>query len=172
MSTAAQCSGGAPTRAIELTDRYHAQLAFAATKFPSDIGQQFTYSLPFPPPYSLTPDAPISLPSLTYERASVLFNAAAIYASLAAFERRAEAESIKRALSYLTVRPHGNQWRLMIDCCRHPKLHSDQHSSHSQERARLLPSGWIRHERVLLDCLARLRHGTGAGVLLAAGSSA
>ncbi|EJT53233.1 hypothetical protein A1Q1_07157 [Trichosporon asahii var. asahii CBS 2479] len=83
--------------------KYHAQLAFAATKFPSDIGQQFTYSLPFPPPYSLTPDAPISLPSLTYERAGVLFNAAAIYASLAAFERRAEAESIKRALGYLTV---------------------------------------------------------------------
>lgn len=49
------------------------------------------------------PDAPISLPSLTYERAGVLFNAAAIYASLAAFERRAEAESIKRALGYLTV---------------------------------------------------------------------
>ncbi|WVR09313.1 pH-response regulator protein palA/RIM20 [Kwoniella sp. DSM 27419] len=83
--------------------RYHAQLAFLATKFPSDISLQFTFHLPFPPTYSLSPDAPVSLPSLTFERASVLFNIAALYASMAAAERRAEAEGIKRALGYLTA---------------------------------------------------------------------
>ncbi|WWC90377.1 pH-response regulator protein palA/RIM20 [Kwoniella dendrophila CBS 6074] len=82
--------------------RYHAQLSFLSTKFPSDISLQFTYHLPFPPTYSLTPDAPISLASVTFERASVLFNIAGLYASMAAAERRAEAEGIKRALGYLT----------------------------------------------------------------------
>ncbi|BEI84836.1 hypothetical protein CcaverHIS002_0502370 [Cutaneotrichosporon cavernicola] len=82
--------------------KYHAQLAFVATKFPSDIGVSFAYRLPFPSPYSMTPDAIISLNSFTYERASVLYNTAAIYASLAAMERRAEAEGIKRALNYLS----------------------------------------------------------------------
>ncbi|KAK6911000.1 pH-response regulator protein palA/RIM20 [Kwoniella mangroviensis CBS 8507] len=82
--------------------RYHAQLAFLSTKFPSDISLQFTYHLPFPPTYSLSPDAPVSLASITFERASVLFNIAALYASMAAAERRAEAEGIKRALGYLT----------------------------------------------------------------------
>ncbi|WWC71251.1 pH-response regulator protein palA/RIM20 [Kwoniella pini CBS 10737] len=83
--------------------RYHAQLAFLSTKFPSDISLQFTYHLPFPPSYSLTPDAPISLASLTFERASVLYNIAGLYASMAAAERRAEAESIKRSLGYLSA---------------------------------------------------------------------
>ncbi|WVW85259.1 pH-response regulator protein palA/RIM20 [Kwoniella bestiolae CBS 10118] len=82
--------------------RYHAQLSFLSTKFPSDISLQFTYHLPFPPTYSLSPDAPVSLASITFERASVLFNIAGLYASMAAAERRAEAEGIKRALGYLT----------------------------------------------------------------------
>ncbi|WRT68722.1 pH-response regulator protein palA/RIM20 [Kwoniella shivajii] len=83
--------------------RYHAQLNFLSTKFPSDISLPFTYHLPFPPTYSLSPDAPISLASITFERASVLFNIAALYASMAAAERRAEADGIKRALGYLTA---------------------------------------------------------------------
>ncbi|WOO78376.1 pH-response regulator protein palA/RIM20 [Vanrija pseudolonga] len=82
--------------------RYNAQLAFIVTKFPSDMGIAFSYNLPFPPPYSITPDTPISLPSITFERASVLFNIAAVYASLATQERRAEIEGIKRALGYLS----------------------------------------------------------------------
>ncbi|ORX38229.1 BRO1-like domain-domain-containing protein [Kockovaella imperatae] len=82
--------------------RYHAQLAFLMTKFPSDIGVNFAFHLPFPPLYSLTPDASISLPSLSFERASVLFNIAALYASMAASERRAEVDGIKRALGYLS----------------------------------------------------------------------
>lgn len=72
----------------------------------TQIGVAFAYHLPFPPPYSITPDAPISLNSFTFERASVLYNMAAIYASLAAMERRAEAEGIKRALNYLSVSWH------------------------------------------------------------------
>ena len=67
------------------------------------ISLSFSYHLPFPVPYSLSPDTPISLPSLSYERASVLYNTAALYASMAAAERRAEAEGIKRALGFLTV---------------------------------------------------------------------
>lgn len=119
---------------ISTPPRYHAQLAFLSTKFPSDvsvttmsyghisvlveadkltasrltlfqISLPFSYHLPFPPPFSLSPDAPISLPSLTFERASVLYNVAALYASMAAAERRAEAEGIKRALGFLTVSP-------------------------------------------------------------------
>lgn len=62
------------------------------------------YHLPFPPVFSLSPDAAVTLPSITFERASVLFNIAALYASMAAAERRAEAEGIKRALGYLSVR--------------------------------------------------------------------
>jgi len=94
-----------------------------ATKFPSDVSYlpnlyassdgnlspdlqislTFTYDLPFPTFYSFTGESSIALPSLTYERASVLFNVAALYASIAASERRAEAEGIKRALGYLSV---------------------------------------------------------------------
>lgn len=80
-------------------------MAFLSTKFPSDINLPFAYYLPFPATFSLSPDAPISLSSLTFERACVLFNMAALYASMAAAERRAEAEGIKRALGYLTVSP-------------------------------------------------------------------
>jgi len=74
------------------------------------MGVSFAYHLPFPPPYSISPDAPISLPSFTYERASVLYNIASVYATLAAMERRAEIEGIKRALTFLTV-----SWRLPFE---------------------------------------------------------
>jgi programmed cell death 6-interacting protein len=67
------------------------------------IGVAFSYHTPFPPAFSITPDAPMPLNSLTFERAAVLFNVAALYASMAAAERRAELEGIKRALGYLTV---------------------------------------------------------------------
>ncbi|KAL7422504.1 pH-response regulator protein palA/rim20 [Cryptotrichosporon argae] len=82
--------------------KYHAQLAFVATKFPSNISLVFAYHAPFPQLYSLTPDAAVALPSFTFERASVLFNIAAVYASLAAAEQRSDAEGIKRALNYLS----------------------------------------------------------------------
>lgn len=70
----------------------------------SQIGVPFAYHLPFPPPFSLTPDSAVPLKSLTFERASVLYNIAALYGAMAAAERRTEIESIKRALGYLTVR--------------------------------------------------------------------
>ncbi|ORY32117.1 BRO1-like domain-domain-containing protein [Naematelia encephala] len=82
--------------------RYYAQLSFLATKFPSDISVPFSYHLPFPSPYAITPDSAVALPSLTFERASILYNISAIWASMAASERRAEAEGIKRALGYLS----------------------------------------------------------------------
>lgn len=67
------------------------------------MGVAFAFHLPFAPPFSLTSDAAVSLPSLTFERTSVLFNIAALYATMAASERRMEAEGIKRALGYLSV---------------------------------------------------------------------
>ncbi|KAJ9125522.1 hypothetical protein QFC22_000483 [Naganishia vaughanmartiniae] len=45
-------------------------------------------------------DPTISLSSITYERAAVLYNIAAVYASLGAAENRSEIEGIKRALAY------------------------------------------------------------------------
>ncbi|KAJ9109194.1 hypothetical protein QFC21_000523 [Naganishia friedmannii] len=45
-------------------------------------------------------DPTISLSSITYERAAVLYNIAAVYASLAGAENRSEIEGIKRALAY------------------------------------------------------------------------
>lgn len=76
----------------------------AAELTAEQISVPFAYHLPFPPVFSLSPDAVITLPSLNFERASVLFNIAALYASMAASERRAEAEGIKRALGHLSVR--------------------------------------------------------------------
>lgn len=80
---------------------YQAQLSFLLTKFPSNIALGITYHLPFPPPFSFQTDPTISLPSLEFERASVLYNIAAVYAGLAANENRSENEGIKRALTYL-----------------------------------------------------------------------
>jgi programmed cell death 6-interacting protein len=70
------------------------------------IGLTITYHLPFPSsPFSFSPlsdpDPVISLSSLQYERASVLFNVAAVYSGLGADESRADGEGIKRALAYL-----------------------------------------------------------------------
>ncbi|WVQ79570.1 pH-response regulator protein palA/RIM20 [Cryptococcus sp. DSM 104549] len=108
--------------------RYHAQLAFLATKFPADISVPFTYYLPFPPTFSLSPDAPVTLSSLTFERASVLYNTAALYATMAASERRAEAEGIKRALGYLTAAAGVLQY--LIDTVP-PVLRSELSSPHA-----------------------------------------
>ncbi|KAJ9095781.1 hypothetical protein QFC20_006576 [Naganishia adeliensis] len=66
-----------------------------------EIGLEFTYHLPYPAPYTFNSDPTISLSSLTYERAAVLYNLASIYASLRAAENRAEIEGIKRALAYM-----------------------------------------------------------------------
>lgn len=80
---------------------YHAQVAFLLTKFPYNVGASITYHLPFPPSFSFQTDPTISLPSLSFERAAVVYNLAAVYSGLAAVENRDETEGIKRALTYL-----------------------------------------------------------------------
>ncbi|GHJ85349.1 hypothetical protein NliqN6_1751 [Naganishia liquefaciens] len=81
--------------------KYYAQVTFLSTKFPPDIGLEFTYHLPYPAPYTFNSDPTISLASITYERAATLYNMASVYASLGAAENRAEIEGIKRALAYM-----------------------------------------------------------------------
>lgn len=68
------------------------------------VGASITYHLPFPPSFSFQTDPTISLPSLSFERAAVVYNLAAVYSGLAAVENRDETEGIKRALTYLQVR--------------------------------------------------------------------
>lgn len=73
---------------------YHAQLVFILAKLPSDINLEFSYANAFAPnPSSL----PVTLRSITFERASVLFNIAALYSQLAASEDRSSQDGLKRA---------------------------------------------------------------------------
>ena len=58
-------------------------------------------------PYAAALDASaptISIPNLAYERASVLFNLAALYSQLAIGEDRSHPDGIKRANAYYQVR--------------------------------------------------------------------
>lgn len=105
--------------------RYHAQLVFFATKFPSDVGLSFPWTLACPPsmpswtgsisgamdainaaesgPQSGTSYATsdtVAHPDLNYERACVLFNLASLYSSLGCAEGRSDNESIKRATAW------------------------------------------------------------------------
>lgn len=57
--------------------------------------------MPFPSSYSFAPDPVVTLPSLTFERASVLYNIASVLAGLGAAENRADSEGIRKALAYL-----------------------------------------------------------------------
>ncbi|KAF9237666.1 BRO1-like domain-containing protein [Melanogaster broomeanus] len=75
---------------------YHAQLVFVLTKLPSDINLEFAYAHAF----STTTSIPITLRSLTFERAAILFNFAALYSQLAASEDRSNQDGLKRATSY------------------------------------------------------------------------
>lgn len=60
-------------------------------------------------------DPTISLPSLSYERAGVVYNIAAVYSGLAAMENRDETEGIKRALTYLQVGPQPSRRRFTLN---------------------------------------------------------
>lgn len=137
---------------------------------------QFGYHLPFPPPFSLTPDAPVSLASLTYERASVLYNIAALYGAMAAAERRADIEGIKRALGYLSVGrlPPRLVYAMLNLAVRSgdSRLYHQEHPPYSSERDPKPECGGIRHDRELSRGRARVLTGPGAGVFLAAGSDA
>ncbi|PPQ95240.1 hypothetical protein CVT26_014931 [Gymnopilus dilepis] len=80
---------------VESSLLYHAQLVSILTKLPADI----QLSIPYAPAF--LPDAiPIALRNLLFERASVLFNLAALYSQLAASQDRSASEGIKRAASY------------------------------------------------------------------------
>ncbi|KAF8442365.1 BRO1-like domain-containing protein [Boletus edulis BED1] len=71
---------------------YHAQLVFVLIKLPSDIGLEFSYAHVFAPSSSV----PVTLPSLTFERAATLFNLAALYSQFAASEDRSSPDGLKR----------------------------------------------------------------------------
>lgn len=87
--------------------RYFAQLVFLASKFPDDIG----VDLPWQPAFTsasfgavisgaLPAQPPVALASIPYERTAVLFNIAAMNATLGANEDTSSAEGTKRAVAY------------------------------------------------------------------------
>ncbi|OAX43145.1 BRO1-domain-containing protein [Rhizopogon vinicolor AM-OR11-026] len=67
-----------------------------SAKLPSDIYLEFSYAHAFASPSSL----PVTLRSIAFERASVLFNTAALYSQLAASEDRSSQDGLKRASAY------------------------------------------------------------------------
>lgn len=76
---------------------YHAQLVFILAKLPSDINLEFSYAHAFA---SIPSSLPVTLRSIEFERASVLFNIAALYSQLAASEDRSGQDGLKRASAY------------------------------------------------------------------------
>lgn len=81
---------------INLALNYHAQLVFILAKLPPDINLEFSYAHAFASPSSF----PVTLRSIAFERASVLFNIAALYSQLAASEDRSSQDGLKRASAY------------------------------------------------------------------------
>lgn len=82
---------------INFAINYHAQLVFILAKLPPDINLEFSYAHAFASgPSSL----PVTLRSIAFERASVLFNIAALYSQLAASEDRSNQDGLKRASAY------------------------------------------------------------------------
>ncbi|KAJ3987962.1 BRO1-like domain-containing protein [Lentinula detonsa] len=84
-------------RANRLADllNYHAQLTSILTKFPVDIQLEISYAPVFSPSV-----VPVTMRSLMFERAAVVFNLASLYSQLAASEDRSNVDGIKRAASY------------------------------------------------------------------------
>ncbi|KAG9315304.1 putative pH-response regulator protein [Chiua virens] len=76
--------------------RYHAQLVCVLIKLPSDISLDFSYAHVFAPSSSV----PVTLRSVSFERAATLFNLAVLYSQLAASEDRSSQEGIKQAIHY------------------------------------------------------------------------
>ncbi|KAG2128141.1 BRO1-like domain-containing protein [Suillus cothurnatus] len=82
---------------INFAMNYHAQLVFILAKLPPDINLEFSYAHAFASgPSSL----PVTLRSIAFERASILFNLAALYSQLAASEDRSSQDGLKRASAY------------------------------------------------------------------------
>ncbi|KAG2036905.1 BRO1-like domain-containing protein [Suillus americanus] len=78
---------------INFAINYHAQLIFILAKLPPD----FSYAHAFA---SSPSSLPVTLRSIAFERASVLFNIAALYSQLAASEDRSSQDGLKRASAY------------------------------------------------------------------------
>ncbi|KAG2367812.1 BRO1-domain-containing protein [Suillus spraguei] len=82
---------------INLALKYHAQLVFILAKLPPDINLEFSYAHAFASSLS---SLPVTMRSIAFERASVLFNIAALYSQLAASEDRSSQDGLKRATAY------------------------------------------------------------------------
>ncbi|KAI9595560.1 BRO1-like domain-containing protein [Syncephalis fuscata] len=80
---------------IDCLQNYQAQLVFALTKFPNNIDLSCCWSNAFGPKENIANQS-----TLAYERASVLFNLAAVYAGLGAQEDLTDQEAIRRACQY------------------------------------------------------------------------
>ncbi|EIW83874.1 pH-response regulator [Coniophora puteana RWD-64-598 SS2] len=80
---------------VHVLIKYHAQLVFILTKLPSDINLEIQYTCAFQPSA-----LPISLKSVTFERAAIVFNLAALYSQLAFAEDRSNKDGLKRAANY------------------------------------------------------------------------
>ncbi|KIY43649.1 BRO1-domain-containing protein [Fistulina hepatica ATCC 64428] len=81
----------------DMTFRYHAQLLAVSRKLPPDIDLDISYAPVFSPS-----SLPVTLKNLTFERAAVLFNLAALYSQLGNLEDRSNADGIKRAMSHFS----------------------------------------------------------------------
>ncbi|CAH7681404.1 BRO1-like domain-domain-containing protein [Phakopsora pachyrhizi] len=91
---------------------YYAHLTYISTKFPTDIGVQFTYYLLFSDRSTTNPHSSvipgdllrssndhISSQNIHFERGSVLFNIASISSILGASQPRSSIDQLKRAIS-------------------------------------------------------------------------
>lgn len=67
---------------------------------PTQIGLELSYAHVFAPSGSV----PVTLRSLTFEKAATLFNLGALYSQLAASEGRSTQDRLKRASAYYQVR--------------------------------------------------------------------
>ncbi|KAF9048660.1 BRO1-like domain-containing protein [Panaeolus papilionaceus] len=79
---------------VEAVLKYNAQLVSILTKLPSDIQLAFSYTSAFSPSSGV-----VTLNSIVFERAAVLFNLASLYSQLAGLQDRSAAEGITRAAS-------------------------------------------------------------------------
>ncbi|EGN99169.1 hypothetical protein SERLA73DRAFT_90416 [Serpula lacrymans var. lacrymans S7.3] len=80
---------------IDTAINYHTQLVFILTKMPADINLEISYAHAFSPA-----STPITMRSLAFERAAVLFNLAALYSQLASSEDRSSQDGVKRASAF------------------------------------------------------------------------
>ncbi|KAJ3557381.1 hypothetical protein NM688_g1507 [Phlebia brevispora] len=78
---------------VKVALSYHAQLVYILTKLPNDIGLDIPYTAAFN-----SSDPPQTLANLSYERAAVLFNLAALHSQLSAVEDRSNIKGLKQVM--------------------------------------------------------------------------